>query len=290
MVEEDEGRVGYVKRRLSQAQTTEELEQIERDLIQNERVPRGTVSSVKSEMKKNGDLPGNGDGSLSALRRQFPQRLGRYDVLTPEAVLEQLRLQDGDYKIGFVDGIAMLLLAARLNQELATTQAQAMSPMIQMLQALRQEEREAAERAKSSSYDIAHEAAHSAVSGVVSYLEDKLPKGPPPKDMNEMFTKRLDRMWELMENVMEQKMFPGAPGKPPEGWEYEHLNEPESQSNNESQNSEATPQGWQREQVKEEENDGSGDVRSESTADAAGEGSGPAPQDGDPKTPEGRKG
>ena len=38
-----------------------------------------------------------------------PQRLGRYDVLTPEAVLQELRLQDGYYKVGFVDGIAMLL-------------------------------------------------------------------------------------------------------------------------------------------------------------------------------------
>jgi hypothetical protein len=170
-------------------------------------------------MKKKGELPAAGDEtSLLSMKRQFPQRLGRYDVLTPEAVLQELRLQDGDYKIGFVDGIAMLLLAARLNQELATTQAQAMTPMISMLQALREEERQAAERTKASSLDIAREAAQDAVGGVLGYIDQKIPKGPPPKDMTEMVTKRIDKMWDMMDHMMQQRMFPSYDaGKPPEG-------------------------------------------------------------------------
>ena len=211
-------------------------------------------------MKKSGELPASDSGgSLVSLKRQFPQRMGRYDVLTPEAVLQELRLQDGDYKIGFVDGIAMLLLAARLNQELATTQAQAMTPMISMLQALRAEEAQAVERAKGSSMAIANEAAQAAVSGVVGYIEQKIPKGPPPKDTNELFTKRLDKMWDMMDHMMEQKMFPQAANKPPEGWEYERLNSPATRSSPQSEPAaqdtpKGTPPGWKEEGQKEEEN------------------------------------
>ena len=137
MAENSEGRKAYIRRRFLEAETPEDVDRIRRELIADEDIPRSTVDTVKNEMKKKGELPIAGsETSLVSLKRQFPQRLGRYDVLTPDAVLQELRLQDGDYKIGFVDGIAMLLLAARLNQELATTQAQAMTPMISMLQAL----------------------------------------------------------------------------------------------------------------------------------------------------------
>ncbi len=278
-----EGTKEYVRRRFEDAQTAVDVKRIEKELVEVDKIPRGTVSVVKNDMVKNGELPVDDAGmSLASMKRQFPVRMGRYDVLTPEAVLEQIRLQDGDYKIGFVDGIAMLLLAARLNQELATTQAQAMTPMISMLQALRQEEREQAERAKSSSYDIAREAARTAVSGVVGYLEEKMPKGPPPKDMNEMFTKRFDKMWEMMEHVMEQKMFPGSPDKPPEGWEYEER----ASSPGPAPAPRGGPAGWETENVKEENHVQPGDVRSESAADGAGEGGGEAPEDGDHEVPE----
>ncbi|MDD4984949.1 MAG: hypothetical protein PHQ43_04030 [Dehalococcoidales bacterium] len=280
MVEPDEGRVGYVKRRLAEAQTVEEVEQIEDELIVDEKIPRGTVSRVKSDMKKAGELPqSNAGSSLVSLKRQFPQRLGRYDVLTPEAVLEQLRLQDGEYKVGFVDGIAMLLLAARLNQELATTQAEAMTPMIKMLQTLREEERVAAERSKASASEAASIAAQQAVSGVISYIDQKLPKGPPPKDTTELFTKRIDKMWDMMDHMMEQKMFPQAAGKPPEGWEYEKVSSPASSTPElDSQGTKRTPQGWARE--KEEQNVQPSDVRSQSPADGESPGSGATPQDG----------
>ncbi len=112
MAENNEGRKEYVRRRFLEAVTPEDVDRIRKELIVDEDVPRGTVDTVKNEMKKKSEIPVAGDeSSLISMKRQFPQRLGRYDVLTPEAVLQELRLQDGDYKIGFVDGIAMLLLA-----------------------------------------------------------------------------------------------------------------------------------------------------------------------------------
>jgi hypothetical protein len=284
MAENDEGRLDYVRRRLAEAQSNEEVEHIEQELVDVEKIPRGTVSRVKSDMRKNGELPtGDSSSSLVSLKRQFPQRLGRYDVLTPEAVLQELRLQDGDYKIGFVDGIAMLLLAARLNQELATTQAQAMTPMIQMLQALRQEEREAAERAKASTYDAARMAAQDAVSGVVGYLEQRIPKAPPPKDMSEMFTKRIDKMWDMMDHMMESRMNPAAAGKPPEGWEYRKES---STPAGQTPPPQGTPAGWGTKHAKEESNVQPSDVRSQPPADGEGQGGGTASQDGNQEIPE----
>ncbi len=268
MVENGEGRKEYVRRRFLEAVAPEDVERIRKELIVDEDIPRGTVDTVKNEMKKRGELPvASTEASLVTLKRQFPQRLGRYDVLTPEAVLQELRLQDGDYKVGFVDGIAMLLLAARLNQELATTQAQAMTPMISMLQALREEERQAAERAKSSSLDIAREAAQDAVGGVLGYIDQKLPKGPPPKDTSELITRRIDKMWDMMEHMMEQRLMPGyAANKPPEGWEFE---------NRSGVSPSGTHTGWAKEERKENSDVQSSDIRGQSPADAAGEGGGP---------------
>ena len=259
--ENNEGRKAYIRRRFLESVAPEDVDRIRHELIVDEDIPRGTVDTVKNEMKKKGELPMAGDEtSLVSMKRQFPQRLGRYDVLTPEAVLQELRLQDGDYKIGFVDGIAMLLLAARLNQELATTQAQAMTPMISMLQALREEERQAAERAKSSSLDIAREAAQDAVGGILGYLDQKIPKGPPPKDMSEMITKRIDKMWDMMDHMMQQKMFPGyEAGKPPEGWESENMRRMPVQSAgaaphaSQAPQSDGTPAGWESENKEKEE-------------------------------------
>ncbi len=290
MAENDEGRMDYVRRRFAEAETPEDVDRIRQELIADESIPRGTVDRVKNEMKKNGELPqSNASGSLVSMKRQFPQRLGRYDVLTPEAVLEQLRLQDGDYKIGFVDGIAMLLLAARLNQELATTQAEAMTPMIKMLQTLREEEKEAAERSKASASEAASLAAQQAVSGVLGYIDQKIPKGPPPKDASELFTKRIDKMWDMMDHMMEQRMFPGQPNKPPEGWEFEKRSSqgtPQATPRGVTQAPQGIP-GWEREQKKEETDVQSSDVRGQSPADGSGEGGRPAPQDGDNQAPEG---
>jgi len=255
--QENEGKQEYCERRFLEADTPEDVARIRQELLE-EGIPRGTVDTVKGKLEKSGRLPQG--GPLVSLKRQFPQRLGHYDVLTPEAVLQELRLQDGDYKVGFVDGIAMLLLAARLNQELAMTQAEAMTPMIKMLQQLREEEREAAEKAKSSSMDIAREAARDAVGGVLGYLDQKIPKSSPPKDMSEMLTKRIDKMWDLMDHMMEQRMFPGyQSGSPPEGWESQNLRAKASSSpaqnaaaeQAQQAKTEAAPAGWETEQKEE---------------------------------------
>jgi hypothetical protein len=55
-----------------------------------------------------------------------------------------------------------------------------MTPMIKLLQTLREEERVAAERSKASASEAASIAAQQAVAGVIGYIDQKIPKGPPP--------------------------------------------------------------------------------------------------------------
>jgi len=172
---EDEARASplstaEVREYLKQASNQQELEELKGDLSLKG-VPGGTIRGVISDMRKKGELfAGKGLKDVKMLQTAFPQKLGRYDVVTPEAVLEALALQDGDYKLGFKDGVLMLLLAARLNQELAATQASQMQPMISMLSAMRQEEKEAAERARGSTLEVAREAAAEAAQGVAEAI------------------------------------------------------------------------------------------------------------------------
>jgi len=148
----------------------QELEEV-KEQLRLRGVPLGTINGVISDMRKKGELfAGKGMRDVKMLQAAFPQKLGRYDVVTPEAILEALKLQDGDYKVGFKDGVLMLLLAARLNQELAATQASQMQPMISMLSAMRQEEKEAAERARGSTLDVARAAGAEAAQGVAEAI------------------------------------------------------------------------------------------------------------------------
>jgi hypothetical protein len=66
-------------------------------------------------------------------------------------------------------------------------------------------------------------------------------------------------MWDMMEHMMEQKMFPQAANQPPEGWEYEKVNQavpgPQPSSEAASQDKpKGTPPGWDKEEQEEKEN------------------------------------
>lgn len=94
---------------------------------------------------------------------------------------------------------------------------------------------------------------------MLGYLDQKIPKGPPPKDMSEMITRRLDKM----DHMMQQKMFPGyEAGKPPEGWESENMRRMPAQSASAPQHASQAPQsggnpaGWESENKEKEEDHG----------------------------------
>lgn len=55
---------------------------------------------------------------------KLPEKLTGKEIIPPEAALEHIRLQDGDYKVGFQDGMSVLIMAARYNQLLGASQAE----------------------------------------------------------------------------------------------------------------------------------------------------------------------
>ncbi|MEA3442538.1 MAG: hypothetical protein U9R04_03490 [Chloroflexota bacterium] len=151
------------------------------------------------------------------------------ETLTPEGILQSYLLEDGDAGQQLFKGF-MLYRAAQLavmnDVEIMKGQAEAQAimikPIVDMMIETRKEQDAAAERAKASSMDIANQAAQQTALNMANFIDQKIPKGPPPKDTSEMFTKRIDKMWEMMEHMMEQRMMPGyQQGKVPEGWESE---------------------------------------------------------------------
>lgn len=103
-----------------------------------------------------------------------PAKLDRYQMIPPEQTLKRIHLQDGEYKQGFIDGISILLLAGRYNQMMAATQSTMMDPMIKLVQAMKREERDAAEKARGEGQMIAREAAQDTAGRVVGYVEQRL--------------------------------------------------------------------------------------------------------------------
>jgi len=54
-------------------------------------------------------------------------------IVAPEVALEHVRLEDGDYRRGFVDGMSLLLMAIRYNQVLMATQSEILRGQLEVL-------------------------------------------------------------------------------------------------------------------------------------------------------------
>ena len=82
-------------------------------------------------------------------------KIGAKDMIPPEQALREIRLQDGDYKLGFVDGMGVLIMAARYNQILAASQAETLSNQLKIM-----------EESRKGSAEVAQEAAARAAASV----------------------------------------------------------------------------------------------------------------------------
>ena len=235
---------------------------------------RTVDEAIKEYRERYGELPSEATVSVREGRHEL-MKIGQKDMVAPESIVETLILpQDGKtavvWKDGYLSCLYQVFGVARLLQVLSAGQADIVTSQLQLWR-----------EARESNKDIAVEAAHAAVSQAIGYIDQKLPKGPPPKDTSELITRRIDKMWDMMEHMMEQRLMPGyAANQPPEGWEYER--KPVMTAQGAAQ---GTPGGWETEQRKENTDVQSSDVRGESPADAAGEGGGTAPQDGDNQAP-----
>ena len=220
---------------------------------------------------------------------------GGQEVISPEAIMRTYLASDGEVGEWMLRGMMlmraaqmMVLTDVEIMKGQADAQAKMLKPIMDMMVETRKEQDAAAERARASSMDIAYTAAQDTAGAILGRLEQLAPKAPPPKDTNEMLTKRIDKMWDMMDHMMTQRMMPGyQEGRPPEGWEQEVRTYEAAQAPMQAPG-QSTPQGWETENRAQEESHGEpGDVRSEPSADGGGEGGRPAPEDGDHEVPQG---
>ncbi|MDP3064173.1 MAG: hypothetical protein Q8O40_13330 [Chloroflexota bacterium] len=171
---------------------------------------------LRKRMKPEGKLA-KVERLVAADGEQVITKLGRYEIIPPEQALAGIRLQDGDYKLGFTDGIRMLLLAVRYTQELATLQANMLDPTIKMITAMREEERLASEKARGSGEAIASHAAGEVADRLAAHFEGRLasieqkvtaPAGPNPM---------MGMMARVMEPLISNLMGSLVPGMTPKG-------------------------------------------------------------------------
>jgi C2H2-type zinc finger len=151
---------------------------------------------------------------------------GGQEVLNPEAMLVKY-MDGGEHEEWELRGMMKLRAAMLMVMDLVAIQksaaeadARRLEPILRLMKETREEQDAAAARAKSSSFEMAREAAQDAVNGVLGYIEQNIPKGPPPKTVDEAYAKRIDKVMDMMWNVMEQQMFPS---RPLEGWETENV-------------------------------------------------------------------
>lgn len=173
-------------------------------------------TEIKNRTKPEGKPVFNKNGPLveAVVGNGKPVKLGRYEVVAPESVLQASHLPDGEYRAGYLDALSMITGTARLLQVLGEAQANQIKPVVDMLSALRQEEKVAAEQARGTGQAIAQEAARDAAQGAagaaIQYLEDKKPwLAASPDPMKAMFA---DVMRPMLENVM-KSLTPGAEGE-----------------------------------------------------------------------------
>ena len=220
---------------------------------------------IREELKRARDSAEDEDKEKS--NGQFPvmrKMGGGVEVIAPEAVLRQYMggTPEGEVELRAIMKFraAMLMVMDLVNIQKGSAEADArrLEPILRLMKETREEQDAAAARAKASTTEIAQQAAQEAVGGVVGYLEQKIPKAPPPKTIDEAYAKRVDRVMDMMWNVMEQQMFPS---KPLEGWETETVRlpgapPPQAAPPNDAQNPtpQGNPDGWETEEKKEAEN------------------------------------
>jgi len=86
---------------------------------------RSSVNRIVKKLKKGKTVKGGNS--------KLPAALSPKQLIPPEIALQNIRLEDGRYKEGFTDGMAVLIMASRYNQILASLQAETLKSQLDVL-------------------------------------------------------------------------------------------------------------------------------------------------------------
>lgn len=199
---EDKGKSAQIKERLGQATSEEELQELQRQLIE-EGFEKKTVQNIASEVRKGKGLR----SKALILTRSMPI----------EALIQQLELPavtDGTKEVfdaGVAYGMKSILIGVRVAQELSRMGVDQATPIINMAKEMRQAEGQAAEVA-------AREAARETAAQVAAYFDQRKPDiATTPDPMKGFMARAMETMWDRVVGTMLGGSQAGQAQLPP-GW------------------------------------------------------------------------
>lgn len=185
---EDIGITRYIENAFSAAETPEDIEAIEDQLIE-EGFNRSTIRVIKSKVL----------GRMQSTKRikipteDIPTKLSRRDTIPIERDLMWLTF-DGDYRQGVADGIRLLLIARKYDQMVNMEHIETLKTLTDALKSIKSESDKVA-------YEAAYEAAKEVGSAVIGAIDSKQkPEQSPLLPIYSMLGRAI-------ENIV-SKMFP----------------------------------------------------------------------------------
>jgi hypothetical protein len=134
-------------------------------------------------------------------------KISTKDMIPPEQALMGIRLQDGEYKKGFVDGMGVLIMAARYNQILAASQAEIITGQLEIMKESRE-----------SGMEMAAAAAGEAAARATMHIDQRFDQLRQEKadiaTVKDPMKGLMARTMETMMNRLTGMMFGQQPGQP----------------------------------------------------------------------------
>ena len=208
MTTEEQGKTEYVRNRLLEARSDEELEVICKQLKEEPGIAEGTVKAEKSKLKTKGAFKFKAETSKAVVPR---------GAMSVEALIQELQLPNmvnGTREVfdsGVAYGMKSILIGVKIAQELSKMGIEQAGPIIKMAQEMRQTEGQVA---KETGIAMGGEIA----SRMFDLIEQRLPQGGGKADIAttaKPMEGLMARTIEMMMNRMEGMMFGVKPGLTP---------------------------------------------------------------------------
>jgi len=205
MLEKEEGKTQYIRKRLLEATSEEELNEICTELKAEPDVAAGSVDAEKSKLKKRGAFQ---------FKPQTSKALSVSKPLPVEALIEELVLPpmvDGTRHIfdsGVDYGMKSILIGVRVAQELSKMGIDQAGPIIRMAQEMRQTEGQVAK-------ETGMVMGETIASKMFDYIEQRLPQKADIATVQDPMKGLMARTMETMMNQLTGMAFGGQVGPTP---------------------------------------------------------------------------
>jgi hypothetical protein len=205
---EEKGKTEYVRNRLLEARSEEELEEICKQLKEEPGVAEGTVKAEKSKLKAKGAFKFKAETSKAVVPK---------GPMPVEALIQELQLPNmvnGTREVfdsGVAYGMKSILIGVKIAQELSKMGIEQAGPIIKMAQEMRQTEGQVA---KETGIAMGGEIA----SRMFDLMEQRFPQGPGKVDIASTpnpLQGLMARTMEMMINRMSGMMFGAQVGPTP---------------------------------------------------------------------------